>query len=76
MLAPQSMLRTFLDESVVVGVDRLEGKSSSRRTSNWRSHPSRMVPHRRSEPSEASAVLTGLRLGRGVRDARVPYSRV
>ena len=26
-------------------------------------------------PSEGSAVLTGLRLGRGVRDARLPYLR-
>ena len=55
---------------------RAQYEARRRRTSNWCSHPSRMVPHRRSEPSEPSAVLTGLRLGRGVRDARVPYSRV
>ena len=61
------MLRTCHDESVVVGVDRLEGKSSSSRTSNWSSNPSRKVPHRWPEPSEGSAVLTGLRLGRAGR---------
>jgi hypothetical protein len=30
-------------------------------------HPSRKVPHRWPEPSEGSAVLTGLRLGRAGR---------
>ena len=69
------MLRTCHDESVVVGVDRLEGKSSSSRTSNWSSHPSRKVPHRWPEPSEGSAVLTGLRLGRAAARARVPFLR-
>ena len=70
------MLGTLHNHAVVVVVDRLEVKSSSSRRSNcWRSHPSRMVPSRWPGPSEGSAVLTGLRLGRGVRDARLPYLR-
>ena len=67
------MLRTCHDESVVVVVDRWEGKSSSSRTSNWSSHPSRKVPHRWPEPSEGSAVLTGLRLGRAPRALAFPF---
>ena len=39
------------------------------------SNPSRMVPTRWPVPSEWSAVITGLRLGRVVRDARLPYLR-
>ena len=66
MLAPSS------DDGVVVVDDRLVGKCSSRRTSSRCSNPSRMVPTRWPVPSEWSAVTTGLRLGRVVRDARLP----
>ena len=52
------MLGTLHNHAVVVVVDRLEVKSSSSRRSNWRSHPSRMVPSRWPGPSEGSAVLT------------------
>ena len=69
MLAPSS------DDGVVVVDDRLVGKCSSRRTSSRCSNPSRMVPTRWPVPSEWSAVTTGLRLGRVVRDARLPYLR-
>ena len=65
MLAPSS------DDGVVVVDDRLVGKCSSRRTSSRCSHASRMVPTRWPVPSEWSAVTTGLRLGRVVRDARL-----
>ena len=69
MLAPSS------DDGVVVD-DRLVGKcSTSRRTSSRCSNPSRMVPMRWPVPSEWSAGTTGLRLGRVVRDARLPYLR-
>ena len=73
------MLSTLHNHAVIVVVDKLEVKCSSSRTSNWRSHPSCMVPSRWlsrwPEPSEGSAVLTELRLGRVARDARVPYLR-
>ena len=69
------MLCTLHNHAVVVVVDKLEVKCSSSRTSNWRSHPSCMVPSRWPTPSEGSAVLTELRLGRVARDARVPYLR-
>ena len=69
MLAPSS------DDGVVVVDDRLVGKCTSRRTSSRCSNPSRMVPMRWPVPSEWSAVTTGLRLGRVVRDARLPYLR-
>ena len=69
MLAPSS------DDGVVVVDDRLVGKCTSRRTSSRCSNPSRMVPMRWPVPSEWSAVATGLRLGRVVRDARLPYLR-
>ena len=65
MLAPSS------DDGVVVVDDRLVGKCTSRRTSSRCSNPSRMVPMRWPLPSEWSAVTTGLRLGRVVRDALV-----
>ena len=69
MLAPSS------DDGVVVVDDRLVGKCPSRRTSSRCSNPSRMVPTQWPVPSEGSAVITGLRLGRVVRDARLPYLR-
>ena len=69
MLAPSS------DDGVVVVDNRLVGKCSSRRTSSRCSNPSRMVPMRWPVPSEWSAVTTALRLGRVVRDARLPYLR-
>ena len=78
------MLGTFHDDGVVVVDDRLVGKCSSRRTRRAEttnqvtsrcSNPSRMVPTRWPVPSEWSAVTTGLRLGRVVRDARLPYLR-
>ena len=69
------MLGTLHNHAIVVVVDKLEVKCSSSRTSNWRSHPSCMVPSRWPKPSEGSAVLTELRLGRVARDARVPYLR-
>ena len=70
-----SMLAPSSDDGVVVVDDRLVGKCSSRRTSSRCSNPSRMVPTRWPVPSEWSAVITGLRLGRVVRDARLPYLR-
>ena len=69
------MLGTLHNHAVVAVVDKLEVKCSSSRTSKWRSHPSCMVPSRWPKPSEGSAVLTELRLGRVGRDARVPYLR-
>ena len=79
------MLGTLHNHAVVAVVDKLEVKCSSSRTSNWRSHPSSIVhgaqraassvPSRWPKPSEGSAVLTELRLGRVARDARVPYLR-
>ena len=75
---PRSMLSTLHNHAVVAVVDKLEVmcSSSASRTSNWRSHPrSCMVPSRWPKPSEGSAVLTELRLGRVARDARVPYLR-
>ena len=69
------MLGTFDDDGVVIVEHKLGGKCSSRRTSSRRSHVSRVVPTRWPEPSDRSAVLTGLRLRRGVRDARLPYLR-
>ena len=69
------MVGTLHTHAVVVVVDKLEVKCPSSRTSNWRSHPSCMVPSRWPKPSEGSAVLTELRLGRVARDARVPYLR-
>ena len=72
-----SMLHTLHDHAIVVVVDKLEGSGRrvTSRTSNWRSHPSCMVPSRWPEPSEGSAVLTELRLGRVARDTRVHYLR-
>ena len=72
---PRSMLSTLHNHAVVAVVDKLEVMCSSSRTSKWRSHPSCMVPSRWPKPSEGSAVLTELRLGRVARDARVPYLR-
>ena len=69
------MLGTLHNHAIVVFVDKLEGLVVVESTSNWRSYPSCMVPSRWPEPSEGSAVLTELRLGRVARDARVPYLR-
>ena len=71
------MLGTLHNHAVVVVVDKLEVKCSSSRTSNVLVLTSivHMVPSRWPKPSEGSAVLTELRLGRVARDARVPYLR-
>ena len=73
-----SMLHTLHDHAIVVVVDKLEG--SGRRVAHRTggvAHTSivNMVPSRWPVPSEGSAVLTELRLGRVARDARVPYLR-
>ena len=69
-------LPTINDDGVVVFDDRLVGKCSSRRTSSRHLKSSAHGAHTRwPMPSEWSAVTTGLRLGRVVRDARLPYLR-
>ena len=72
-----SMLHTLHDHAIVVVVDKLEG-SGRRVAHRTGAHIHREwcpadgpSPH----PSEGSAVLTELRLGRVARDARVPYLR-
>ena len=73
-----SMLAPSSDDGVVVVDDRLVGKCSSRRTVEPMlktiAHGAHQ-PTRWPVPSEWSAVTTGLRLGRVVRDARLPYLR-
>ena len=71
------MLGTLHNHAVVVVVDKLEVncqvfvESHIVIENNDHAHILRRSP----KPSEGSAVLTGLRLGRVGRDARVPYVR-